>query len=183
MENAMIVTKMALPRRTFLRGAGAALALPLLDSMVPALTAASGAAARGTPRLGYSYVQNAMHMPLWKPKATGAGSDFNLSFTLKGLEKVKSHVSVLGGLNNYSAGLGDGGGPHTRNQSAWLSGVLAKSGEADVRLATTVDQYAARVLGKDTVLESLEIATDPSDQVGSCDNGYSCLYVSTTPRR
>jgi hypothetical protein len=92
---------------------------------------------------------------------------------------VKEYVTVLEGLNNYQAGLGDGGGPHTRNQSAWLSGTLAKQGEADVRLATTVDQYAARVLGKETALESLEIATDPSDQVGSCDNGYSCLYVNT----
>ena len=175
----MMVTKMALPRRTFLRGTGVALALPLLDAMVPALTAASRSAAKAPPRLGFFYTPNGMHMPLWKPTTPGAGANFDLSFTLKGLKNVKEHVTVLGNLNNYAAGLGDGGGPHTRNQSAWLSGVLAKQGEADVRLATTADQHAARVLGKDTVLESLEIATDPSDQVGSCDNGYSCLYVNT----
>ena len=175
----MFVTKMALPRRTFLRGAGVTLALPLLDAMVPALTATSKTAAAAPPRLGFFYVPNGMHMPLWKPRAAGAGKDFVLSQTLSGLQNLKEYVTVLGNLNNYSAGLGDGGGPHTRNQSAWLSGVLAKSGEADVRLATTADQHAARSLGKETVLESLEICTDPSDQVGSCDNGYSCLYVNT----
>jgi hypothetical protein len=175
----MIVTKMALPRRTFLRGAGVTLALPLLDAMVPALTATSKTAAAAPSRLGFFYVPNGMHMPLWKPRTPGAGKDFVLSQTLSPLQELKEYVTVLGNLNNYSAGLGDGGGPHTRNQSAWLSGVLAKSGEADVRLATTVDQHAARTLGRETVLESLELATDPSDQVGSCDNGYSCLYVNT----
>jgi len=171
----MIVTKRAIPRRAFLQGAGAALALPLLDAMMPAMTAA----APPTPRLGYMYVPNGMHMPLWKPKVPGAGDSFELSQILQGLAPVKEHVTVLGGLNNYVAGLGDGGGPHTRNQSAWLSGSLAKMGEADVSLATTVDQHAARTLGKYTLLESLEICTDPSDQVGTCDNGYSCLYVNT----
>jgi len=175
----MILTKMSLPRRTFLRGAGVTLALPLLDAMVPALTATAKTAAAAPPRLGFFYVPNGMHMPLWKPRAQGAGKDFVLSQTLGGLQDLKQYVTVLGNLNNYAAGLGDGGGPHTRNQSAWLSGTLAKSGEADVRLATTADQYAARTLGKETVLESLEICTDPSDQVGSCDNGYSCLYVNT----
>jgi len=171
----MIVTKTAIPRRTFLRGAGVTLALPFLDAMAPAMTAAAPA----TPRLGFLYVPNGMHMPLWKPKSPGAGDKFELSQILQGLAPVKEHVTVLGGLNNYVAGLGDGGGPHTRNQSAWLSGALAHMGEADVSLATTVDQFAARALGKDTLLESLEICTDPSDQVGTCDNGYSCLYVNT----
>jgi len=163
----MFISKKAMLRRTFLRGAGAALALPLLDAMVPALANAAETASANIPRLGYFYVPNGMHMPLWKPKTPGAGSAFELSTILQGLAPVKEYVTVLGGLNNYSAGLGDGGGPHTRNQSAWLSGVLAKPGEAEVRLATTVDQYAARTLGKQTALESLEIATDPSDQVGS----------------
>ncbi len=174
----MFISKMALPRRTFLRGAGVTLALPMLDAMVPALTAASKAT-KAAPRLGFFYVPNGMHMPLWKPLKAGAGKDFELSFTLKGLQNVKDHVTVLGNLNNYAAGMGDGGGPHTRNQSAWLSGTLAKPGEAEVKLATTADQHAARVLGRETPLESLEICTDPSDQVGSCDNGYSCLYVNT----
>ena len=119
-----------------------------------------------------------MHMPLWKPKQPGAGENSSSRRFLKG-STGQEHVTVLGGLNNYVAGMGDGGGPHTRNQSAWLSGALAKQGEADVSLAETVDQHAARHLGRDTLLESLEICTDPSDQVGTCDNGYSCLYVNT----
>src|SRR6185369_9441309 len=137
------------------------------------------AALTSPPRIGYFYVPNGMHMPLWKPQTPGAGNNWKLSQTLAALEPLREYLTVMGNLNNYAAGLGDGGGPHTRNQSAWLSGVLAKSGESDARLATTADQHAARALGKETVLESLELATDPSDQIGSCDNGYSCLYVNT----
>jgi hypothetical protein len=156
------------------------LALPLLDAMVPALTAASKTTAlTAPPRIGYFYVPNGMHMPLWKPRVPGTGNGWEISQTLRQLDPLRQYLTVLGNLNNYAAGLGDGGGPHTRNQSAWLSGVLAKSGESDPRLATTADQHAARVLGKETVLESLELSTDPSDQIGSCDNGYSCIYVNT----
>jgi len=171
----MFVTKRFIPRRTFLRGAGATLALPLLDSMVPALTAASRTAANPIPRLTYVYVPNGMHMPLWKPETPGR--NVALSPILEAMEPVRDRLTVLGGLNNYQAGLGDGGGPHTRNQSAWLSGTAAQLGEAI--LATTVDQHAARALGRDTLFESLELCTEPSDKVGSCDNGYSCLYVNT----
>lgn len=174
----MFVTKNALSRRTLLRGAGASLALPLLDAMVPALTAASRTAAAPVPRFGYFYVPNGIHMPLWRPKMAGIGADWQLPFTLASLEPVKDYVTVIGNLNNYAAGLGDGGGPHTRNQSAWLSGVLATPGESDARLATTVDQHAARAVGRDSVLESLELATE-ADQIGACDNTYSCLYVNT----
>ena len=171
----MFVTQKAIPRRTFLRGAGATLALPLLDSMVPALTAARLTAANPVPRLTYIYVPNGMHMPLWKPESPGR--NVPLSPILEAMEPVRDRLTVLGGLNNYKAGLGDGGGPHTRNQSAWLSGTAAQLGEAV--LATTVDQHAARSLGRDTLFESLELCTEPSDKVGSCDNGYSCLYVNT----
>ncbi len=104
----MIVIKRALPRRAFLRGAGATLALPMLDAMMPAMSAAAPA----TPRIGFLYVPNGMHMPLWKPKTAGAGDAFELSPILQGLAPVKEYVTVLGGLNNYVAGLGDGGGPH-----------------------------------------------------------------------
>ncbi len=171
----MFVTKRTIPRRTFLRGAGAALALPLLDAMVPALTASTKTAANGVPRLGYIYVPNGMHMPLWKPETPGR--NVKLSQILQAMEPVRDRLTVFGGLNNYQAGLGDGGGPHTRNQAAWLSGTAAVQGTPV--LTTTVDQHAARVLGRDTLFESLEVCTDPSDQVGSCDNGYSCLYVNT----
>ena len=155
--------------------ATAALALPLLDAMVPALTASTKTAANGVPRLGYIYVPNGMHMPLWKPETPGR--NFKLSQILRAMEPVRDRLTVFGGLNNYQAGLGDGGGPHTRNQAAWLSGTAAVQGTPV--LTTTVDQHAARVLGRDTLFESLEVCTDLSDQVGSCDNGYSCLYVNT----
>ena len=176
----MFVTKMALPRRTFLRGAGVTLALPLLDAMVPALTPIVKAACKATPRPGFFYVPNGMHMPEWKPKARGAGAAFVLPRTLQGLAPLKEYVTVLGGLNNYSAAAVAAATPHVRNQAAWLSGVLAKQGAPEARLGITADQYAARVLGKDTVLESLELATDSADNSTSCGNGYSdCLYSNT----
>ena len=102
----MFVTRRAIPRRTFLRGAGATLALPLLDSMVPALTAASRTAANPIPRLAYIYVPNGMHMPLWKPETPGR--NVPLSPILEAMEPVRDRLTVLGGLNNYQAGLGDG---------------------------------------------------------------------------
>ena len=141
----MFVTKQAISRRTFVRGAGVALSLPLLDSMVPALTAMSRTAANAVPRLGWFYVPNGMHMPLWKPETPGKNVGF--SEIIGGLEPFREHLTVLGGLNNYNAGLGDGGGPHTRNQAAWLSGMRAKQGETDVRLGVTADQFAAESIG------------------------------------
>ena len=176
----MLITKMALPRRTFLRGVGATLALPLLDAMVPALTPLVHTAAKPTPRLGFFYVPNGMHMPAWKPKVPGAGAAFELSPSLTGLQPLKEYVTVLGGLNNYAANSVAAATPHVRNQAAWLSGVLARQGAPEARLGTTVDQYAASALGKETVHASLELATDPADTATSCGNGFSdCLYSST----
>ena len=147
----MLITKNALPRRTFLRGAGAALALPLLDAMVPALTPIVHTAAKPTPRLGFFYVPNGMHMPAWKPKVPGAGTAFELSLSLTGLQPLKEHVTVLSGLNNYAANSVAAATPHVRNQAAWLSGVLARQGAPEARLGMTADQYAANVLGEETV--------------------------------
>ena len=172
----MFVTKQAISRRTFVRGAGAVLSLPLLDAMVPALTAMSQTAANAAPRLGWFYVPNGMHMPLWKPKTPG--KNFELSNILGALEPFREHLTVLGGLNNYSAGLGDGGGPHTRNQAAWLSGMRARQGMTDVRLGVTADQFAAESIGRDTLLPTLQLCTDSNTRSGSCDNGYSCLFVN-----
>src|SRR5258708_17587276 len=100
-------------------------------------------------------------MPAWKPKAQGAGASFELSPSLQGLQSLKEYVTVLGGLNNYSANSVAAATPHVRNQAAFLSGVLAVQGAPEVHLGITADQYAARTLGKDTLLESLELATDP----------------------
>jgi hypothetical protein len=167
----MVITKMALPRRTFLRGVGTVMALPMLDAMAPALSAAP----KGAPRLAFFQTPNGISMPYWTPKQTGA--DFTFTEPLKPLEPLRKYVTVLSGLNNYCAGLGDGGGPHTRGYAAWLSGMLAQRTEVHPQLGTTVDQYAAREFGKDTMIESLELSTSTGRiQSGACENGYSCLY-------
>ena len=167
----MVITKMALPRRTFLRGTGTLLALPLLDAMVPALSAAP----KGVPRMGFFGLGNGMSMPYWTPKQVG--KNFEFTTPLKSLEPFRDRVTVLSGLNHYCAGLGDGGGPHTRGTAAWLSGMLAKRTEVNPTLGATVDQQAARVLGQETVLESLELSLEARViKSGACENGYSCLY-------
>ena len=143
----MFITKKALPRRTFLRGVGATLALPMLDAMVPALAAKTGGP---VPRLGFIYVSNGVIQNQWTPATTGAG--FDLSPILKPLEPVRDHVNVLSGLSHLQADtFGDGTGDHPRASAVWLTGVHAydrtKPG-VEVRLATTADQLAARQIGQ-----------------------------------
>ena len=176
----MIITKRSLPRRTFLRGVGVTLALPLLDSMVPALCAAAQPIDR-MHRLGFFYIPSGVagggrH---WFP--TGQGTTFEFPKTLSALTPFRDQTVVLSGLSNFEAEpLYEGGGPHTRAPSAWLSGSRPKRTEgADVTLGTTADQIAAQVLGRDTQLLSLELALEPNYQVGNCDNGYSCVYKNT----
>jgi hypothetical protein len=175
----MILTKMALPRRTFMRGIWATLALPLLDAMVPAFTPVVKTAAKGMPRLGFVYVPNGAAMRYWKPN--GEGTAFDLSPSLAPLAPFRDKLVVPVGLSQFQAqGFGEGNGEHTRGQAVWLSGVHPKRAEgADVRNGTTVDQIAARVIGKDTPLASLELCLEPSYVVGNCDNGYSCVYINT----
>ena len=175
----MFVEKKFLPRRTFLRGAGAImLGLPLLDSMVPALSAMSKTAAKPVQRLGFFYIPNGVSQPYWWPKTTGA---LELSPILSPLAKVKDQVTLMGGLAHHQAeGLGDGDAEHTRASSVWLNGVHPKLTEgADVQAGTTVDQIAAKVLCKDTQLTSLELALEPNYMVGNCNDGYSCVYMNT----
>ena len=175
----MIITKVALPRRTIVRGLGAALALPLLDAMVPAMTATVRTAAAPVRRLGFVYVPNGQNMPRWTPK--GLGRSFELSPTLLPLAKHKEQLFVATGLTHHQAeSLGDGNGEHTRAQATWLNGVHPKWTEgADVRAGITVDQTAALTIGKDTRLPSLELALESTYQIGNCDNGYSCIYMNT----
>ncbi len=174
----MFITKMALPRRTFLRGLGAVIALPLLDAMVPALSAA----AKPGPvrRLGFVYTPNGATMSAWTPKGEGPLLD-ELSPTLSPLAPFKNHVMVPTGLSQRQAeSWGNGNGEHSRGQSVWLSGVHPKRTEgADVRNATTIDQLAAQVIGNDTRLMSLELALEQNYMSGNCDNGYSCVYWNT----
>ena len=178
----MFLTRKSIPRRTFLRGAGATLALPLLDAMIPAFPTVAQAASKAVPRLGYFILPNGMHMPAWTPKTVGA--DFELSPTMAGFAPYREYLTVLSGLSNYQSTLAPGGGVHSRAHAAWLTGALAKSTEgADVQLSTSADQYAAQVLGKETVLESLELSTGRGSEVGNCEYNYSCLYRSTVSWR
>ena len=175
----MLITKLALPRRAVLRGLGATLALPLLDAMVPALSALARTPASGAPRLGFIYVPNGAVMDKWKP--TGVGKDFEFSQLLSPLAPFRSQVNVLSGLAQMEArSYDDGAGDHSRGTAAWLSGIHAKRTEgADVQLGVTADQIAATEFGTSTPLASLELALETIDLVGNCDNGYSCAYMNT----
>jgi hypothetical protein len=171
----MIVHKMALPRRSFLRGVGVTVALPLLDAMVPALSAAPVS----PRRLGFVYIPNGAVMAKWQPKAAGALQE--LPSTLSPLAPFKNQLVIPIGLNQKMAeSFGDGNGDHSRAGSTYLSGVHPKHTEgADVKNGTTVDQYAAQELGRDTRLRSLEVAMEQVFLIGNCDNGYSCAYTNS----
>ena len=175
----MIITKKALPRRTVLRGMGAAVALPLLDAMVPALTAMTRTPAQPVRRLGFIYIPNGAYHAGWTPE--GTGRDFAWSPSLQALAPFRDQVVVVTNLaHRQLESLGDGGGDHSRASAGWLSGVHAKRTEgADVEVGTTADQIAAREIGGTTPLASLEVALDAADIVGHCDAGYSCAYMNT----
>jgi hypothetical protein len=167
----MIVTKKALPRRTFLRGAGATLALPLLDAMVPALTALAATPGKPVRRLGFVYMPMGAHIPEWTP--AGEGTLGELSPSLRSLAPVVDQVTVITNLELKNAYPGT----HATSNAAFLSAARAKWTESsDYYLGTTVDQIAAREVGKDTRLPSLELAMDLLTTVGQCDNGYACVY-------
>ena len=172
----MFITRMSLPRRTFLRGMGATIALPLLDSMVPALSALAKTAAAPAPRVAFFYASNGMYMPHWVP--TGTGTTFEMSKILAPLAPFRDRMVVVSGLDNALANSG-GSGQHTRAQAVFLTGVMPKRTEgADIQAGTSVDQHAAKAMGAETPLTSLELALEPSS-AGNCDNGYSCAYVNT----
>ena len=174
----MIISKKMLPRRTVLRGLGTALALPMLDAMVPALSGISGRAAEPVRRLGWVYCPNGMAMDAWMPAAK---ESLDLSTTLSPLAPYRDQTVVVSGLAQGQAeALGDGNGEHTRATATWLNGVHPRETEgADVRAGKTADQIAADQLGRTTPLGSLELAIDQDFLVGSCDNGYSCIYMNT----
>jgi hypothetical protein len=176
----MIVTKKALPRRTMLRGLGAAIALPLLDGMVPALTAFAKTAAKPTRRLGFMYVPMGAVMGNWTPAAEG--SEFELTPILQPLAPYRDRLVVLTKLDNQPAvaRLGEPAGGHGRIGGAFLTGVHAKPTEgADFAAGISVDQIAAGYLGRETQLASLELGLEASGLAGACDVGYSCAYVNT----
>jgi hypothetical protein len=174
----MIISKMHLSRRTVLRGLGASLALPLLDSMVPALTALQKTAAAPVRRFGVFYVPNGMSMPYWWPKAEGPLNE--LPPTLQSLNAHKDRVLLCGGLADEAANLVKGGGDHARSAGTFLTCIPFKiTAGADVFAAVSMDQIAAAELSKETQLASLELGIESNAMLGACDGGASCAYTNT----
>ena len=168
----MIVTKKALPRRTFLRNTGVTLSLPLLDAMVPSMTALAKTPAKPVRRLGFVYVPMGSDITRWTPPGE-SGKLGELSTTLSSLTPVSDHLTVLTNMelkNSYP-------GTHATSNAGFLSAAKAKWTEStDYHLGTTVDQIAAKQIGQQTRLPSLEMAMDLMSMVGQCDNGFACVY-------
>ena len=163
----MILSRKSLPRRTFLRGLGATISLPLLDAMLPAATVA----AKPVKRLGFVFMPMGCDITRWTPR-DGDRLD-KLSPILKSLAGVKDQVSVLTNMELQPAYPGT----HATSNSAFLSAARAKRTESsDYFLGTTVDQIAAKHIGRDTQLPSLEMSMDLMQTVGQCDNGFACVY-------
>jgi hypothetical protein len=168
-----------LPRRTFLKGLGTAMALPMLEAMGPSSFAAGAAAAsRGANpvRMAFMYVPNGANMADWTPSA--GGSDFELPYILQPLNDHKKDLLVLSGLAQDKARPnGDGAGDHARASATFLTGAQArKTSGADIKVGVSVDQLAAAKIGKATRFGSLELGCDRGQQAGDCDSGYSCAY-------
>jgi hypothetical protein len=177
----MIVTRKSLPRRAFLRGIGTTLALPLLDSMIPALAVAG--AAKPVVRLGFVYHPVGMILNQWMPTAEGTGFEFTP--TMKALEPFREYLTVFTGLAQVNGrALGDGAGDHAREGATWLTGVHPKKTEGvGIRAGISADQLAARELAKNTQLASLELGLEGPSLAGGCDSGYSCAYTNTVSWR
>ena len=164
-----------LPRRTFLRGVGAAIALPALEAMLPPLRALAGT--RTFPRrMAFVYIPNGANMADWTPKE--AGTDFELPFILEPLKPFQKDLQVLSGLAHDKARPnGDGPGDHARASASFLTGCQArKTAGADIKVGVSVDQIAAEKIGRQTRLPSLELSADRGRTSGSCDSGYACAY-------
>src|SRR5215467_12140747 len=169
----MFITKKHLSRRTFLRGAGAAVALPFLDAMVPAATALSQTAAAPKPRMGFVYLPHGAIMNQWTPAAEGAA--FDLTPILKPLEPFKKYMTVISGLQNKAAIAPP---VHALSPGTWLSCVLPPEGQ-EPHGGTTADQMAAAQIGQDTPFPSIEVASEGRGGGGACERNYGCSYGST----
>jgi hypothetical protein len=176
-----VLTGKRLDRRSLLKGVGAALALPMLDAMLPAGASAASTDAISAPplRMAFAYVPNGVTIAEWTP--TGAGTSFELPRILKPLEPFRDRVSVLTGLAHRNAeALGDGPGDHARAGACFLTGTHPKkTAGADIHAGVSIDQIAARTLGAQSRLPSLELGCEDSRTVGNCDSGYSCAYTNS----
>src|SRR5439155_6124188 len=174
----MIITKKHLSRRAVLRGLGAMLALPMLDSMAPALSAATTADAAPVRRFGVFYVPNGMSMPYWFPKTERPLQE--IPPTLQSLSELKDRILLIGGLADESANLVKGGGDHARSAGTFLTCVPFKiTAGADVFGSVSVDQIAAKEFAKETQLASIELGIESNAMLGNCDGGASCAYTNT----
>jgi hypothetical protein len=172
----MTISKLALPRRTILKGIGASLALPFLDAMIPALSA-TAQTAKPVRRLGFVFFPMGMNPAQWTPAGVGK---LELSPSLSALAPHVDYVTVLTNLQLKPAHPSGGGGNHATSNSAFLSAAPAKRTEGnDYQLGITVDQVAAREISRDTPLPSLELAMDLLSLVGNCDNGFACAYMNS----
>jgi len=179
----MFLTKKHLSRRTVLRGAGVALALPFMDAMVPAHTALAQTAAAPKIRAGFFYLphgaimHNTAHGPEWDNwTPSGAGENFKLSTIMKSLEPHKQYVNSFGNLENAASA----GSVHTINPATWLSGVRPDAEASGASMSTTLDQVIAQHIGQDTALPSLEVAAETTVQVAACGGGSGGCYYSST---
>ncbi len=176
----MTFSNKSLSRRTLLRGLGTAIALPVLDSMVPALRAAAAKGSGAAPvRMSFVYVPNGIIMKDWTP--VGVGADFALSPVLKPLEAYRDKTLILSGLAHKNGrALGDGPGDHARAGATFLTGVHPKKTEgADIKNGISADQVAAQAIGHLTKFPSLELTLEGGGMVGNCDSGYSCAYSNS----
>ncbi|HEX3227831.1 MAG TPA: DUF1552 domain-containing protein [Pyrinomonadaceae bacterium] len=175
----MISTGKHLPRRTFLKGMGVTIGLPLLDGMSPAFARAARVAVTPPVRLAFIYVPNGIVMKDWTPKAAGQGFEFTR--ILKPLESLREDLFVLSGLDERNGNaLGDGPGDHARAGAAFLTGVHCRKTEgADIQNGISADQIAAQALGSKTRFPSIELGCEDSRTVGNCDSGYSCAYTNS----
>ncbi len=176
------VTKKHLSRRAVLRGAGVAVALPLLDAMIPAATALAQTAAAPKLRCGFFYIPhgaimwNTAHGPEmdhWTP--SGAGADFRLSPIMEPLEKYKRYVTSFGNLENKATQ----NSVHQFVPATWLSGVRPDASATGPSMAPTIDQMIAERIGQETALPSLEVASETTTQVAACPSGSGCFYSTT----
>jgi hypothetical protein len=172
----MLITKKHLPRRTFLRGVGVTLALPLLDSMIPAQTLTRKTAAAASPRLGFVYVPHGAIMDQWTPATEGSG--YEITRILKPLEPFRDRMTIVSGCGHRAA---DSTAVHSLSPTTWLSGVRPKPTQgSDAYAGVTADQIAALAIGQDNILPSMELAIeDHSGLIGACDRDYGCIYMNT----
>ncbi len=169
----MFITRKFIDRRTVLRGAGAMIALPLLDAMVPAATALANTAAQPSVKLGFIYFPHGAIMEKWTPEKEGR--DFELTPILEPLKPFQKQLTIISGLGNRP---GESQAVHAIVPATWLSCTHPKQGQ-DPNMAMTADQIAAKYIGQDTPLPSLEIATEAPGGGGACDRDYGCNYSGT----